>query len=1462
MGKKILIVLSLIFVYGLYYWGVPAVVNSQKNLLEEKIFEKTGYRVSIINPLLKTGKMPSVKIFCDYAAVLNDDGTKALEVTKPYININLFPLLLKKVDIKGFYAENLTVNLVYDRDGKLKLGQYPILKSENSVNRAKGNISAYNINLDDKIRKEKINVKGKYFKVQDFNVNKRILFSTEAESGNSAIKADMDIKLPLKKISGGKLKINGYFKNLNLSDFSAYANSFSDNRITNLSGTVNAQVMTSDDEKITGILEIDNLNIADKNDKLSIKSDGKLNITSDIQIIENGININDLKVKGKGIDALISGEVTDIDAKIPTIDLKTVIKNSKAENIVSLLPPSKDLSPDIDFEVLKKAGFWGDVNSELLIKGKADYPNVYGNVDITNAYMVKPIANAKKADIKLDFVGEKFNIDTVVPTSPTETVWVKGFINLDKERSADLDIKSTENNDLKTAQIVLNPLHEALRFDLGPVPIMDIKGKGGINLHIIGTKKNPFGWGQFRFKNVTASFNDIHNMIMTNGSGTLDFKDQDSLFQTKTANLNGKPVSIKGTCTLLGDMDFDVTAKGQDLSKLIRIIKTSPMLEDIQKLLTPVETATGISDLELKLTGQIKDINNLVFNKNIFAKGSIKLISDMIKIKDLPAVNTSGTINFENLDTNFNLISRLNSSNINITGKIKDDICNLKLVSERLNLGDALKTLMPKNPYAKEFSAINTSFNASYSGKVDEINYNKIVLRGKIHSNQNMRNSIVINNGTFELANSNFKLSPISGLYKGSPYNISLNVSNMFSDKRVVNGSFKISSFDLNTLKTLAGLLPADTAKILRNTEFLNSKVNLNAYVINNRLNGYSNLENISFVYKPENLKITINNGNLSVKNNTLNIGKINAKIGNTPIFIDGKISNVQTDPNLNIYLNSRLSQEFFDQFFNQDSVYPIKLKGDAFLTSKLKGSLDNLNSFSTLNINEDSSIYYMGASVGETENPVKITINNVFMPNKIKVNNFQYDKIIKSQNNKPIVNTQLNASGTLNLNKNGISGFNNFKIKTKAPTDAKIFNIIFRKPFMKQGVFTSDLTLNGSCANPIINGILNITSIDIPFFDSTVNDVNLAFKNGKIIINTKGTVLTNDIYLNAVLKNKLTPPYIAENVKLKLVDLDINKIADTIRDIEAESVQNPTYTHTNNSEQFDITQFVIQKAEIEADKIKVRNINANNFKSTLSLNDKKQLNIDKFKFDIAEGSVLGSLKYNLANKRADLDIHLNNANALIMSEALFDLKGQVYGSVNGDFNLACTGNSNDDCFKTLSGSGTFKIADGRIPKLGSLEYLLKAGNLFKGGLTGLSINSIIDLITPLKTGNFEKISGDMSLSEGIADKINIYSSGNDLNMYMSGSYNITTSVADMKIYGSLSKNITTVFGKIKNASLNTLFNTIPGVSNNTEKLLMQEGISKIPNLKDATDIYRIFAVDINGDINGDNYVRSFEWVK
>lgn len=1480
--KSLTAIVSMVCIYGLYYWGIPAVVDlpNKAEIIEQTVLKESGYKISVKNPKIKMGFIPSVWLNADSVSVLNDDKSKAFDLQKPSVKIKLLPLILKKIDIDYFSADNISTNLVFDKQSQLKLGQYPIniqkINSPFKLHHAVIRLDSYEVNLKDELQSKNIKLNGQYLYINDFKLNKHLDLSTIANLyvGNKAsfIKSDIDLKLPLNNIAEDQLQISGHIANLNLADFSPYAKSISKGQIKSISGLINFTADTKNTpdkhKQIQTELYLTNFSMLKDDIASSMYYKDKLAIKADVTTFKNGIDINEMSVKGKGIDTHLNGTVSKLNAKLPVLNLNATINKSNIEDILPILPGEKDLSPDIDLHLLKQTGFWGNIMGNLEIKGKADYPDVKGNILVNNGYLLQPIPNADKATIKMVFKGQKLDLDVSVPTSKTQTVFVKGPIEIYKNKNADLMITSTNDVDLKTAQIVLNPLHDILHFDLGPVPIMDIRGKGGIDLHVVGTRKNPHGWGNFHFRDASVSFLDIHNMQISQGSGILTFDDQNTQFTTKSARLNGKPVSIDGTCSLLGNLDFKVKANGQDFGNILKIIKTSPMLVDIQKLIEPIENGKGNSDFYLNLTGQVKDVNDIVFNKNLFAKGHVNLHSNTMYLKVLPVAvsNIKGVVNFDNLNADFKLVSNLNKSEMNIEGKIKDNTCNTKISSNRFNAGDALTTL-PKSvkiPYKDDIAKINLSFNAKYNGKLDKIDYDKISAKGRIYSNKGAAKSFIIDNSNFELNNSNFRLSTLRGSLKDSPFMLAANIDNLFDKKKQnINGTFNIQKLDLNLIndEKLKNILSPDVAKAFADCKDLTGNVNLSAKIRNNNLNAYTVLDNIAMTYVPKHLKISIKSGSILLRNDVLNLNKLNAQLGVMPVFISGKVSNVYKKPDMNLYINAKPSQEFFDQFFNNKAVYPIKVKGDIIWTSKVSGTIDNFNTNSELKVNENSSIYYMGASIGDVENPVRISIDNNYSPNKIKVHNLQYDKIINSQNNKPFVNTQLNASGSINLLSDGNIGFNNFKVKTENPTDAKIFNIIFRKPTMKQGVFTSDLVLNGTSANPKVRGKLDISSIDMPFFDSTIKDVNLDFKHDNILITSRGTVLTNDVHLNAVMKNKLIPPYIIEDVKVKLADLDINKITDTMRDLEVDSSRNPSAGQTS-SQAFDLSQVVIKKAEVLADKIKVRNISADNFIANLSLNEKMLLNIDKFKFNIANGSVLGSFQYNLLSHKTTLNVHLDDANSNMMAEALFDLKGQIYGLASGDINLVCNGTNHETCFKTMSGEGYFSVDNGKMPKLGSLEYLLKAGNLIRGGFTGLSINSLIDLITPLKTGEFESISGDFHIANGIAQKINIYSNGNDLNMYMTGSYNFVNSIADMQIYGSLSKNITSVFGKVKNASLNTLFNTIPGLSTSDETYLLQNEINKIPSIKNGTSIYRIFAADIYGDINGENYVRSFKWVK
>ncbi len=1471
--KSLIVITVLTFFYGLYYWGIPSLINIEKRMpfIEEKIQKQTGYKISVQDPYIKMGHTPAIWFMAEDISLLNDDGTNALNLKHSAVKIHLLPLLAGKIHIGNFSSDSINANLFYTKNSELKLGQYVLKKlpkSNMTLTKAYFRIGNYKVKLDDLKQDKKLLLDGSYLTVDEFKNNKIIKMSTSAklfvDEKASDIMADVDIKLPINKITEDQFKVKGRITNLDLADFSEYAKAVPDSKIESLSGIVNmlADTNTKPDnhKNIFAGLTIDNLGIMQKEKARSVYCNDKLTLRMDIDTIKNGINIRNMKILSKGIDVDVNGRATRLDAKMPYLNMNVSINESRTENFIPLLPGEENLLEEINFYALKKYPFYGDITGNLNIKGKADTADVTGKILVTNGYLINPLPNdTEKALIKLAFTGQKMVMDVKVPASLTETVFVKGDVELYGTKNADLSIKSSQNVDLKTAQIVLNPLHEILRFDLGPVPIMDIHGLGNIDLHVIGTRKNPHGWGIFNFKNTTASFLDIHNLVLKNGSGKLVFNDQDTRFDTNTATLNGKPVKVNGTCTLKGVLDFNVTAKQQELGRLLNVIKTSPMLADIQKLIKPIDSAKGNSDINLNLTGTVIDVNDVVFNKNIFAKGSIDLYSATITSQGIPLTNISGKIGFNNLDTNLNLASNLDESKIKINGTLNEKTANIKVVSDKFVVKDGLKLLNLEVPYKEDIGKIHTSFVANYNGSLDEIQPDKLDVRGKIYAIKGK--NLSLGNANFDLRNSNLKVSTLKGAFKGNPYTINLNASKILTDKQSINGNFNFPNFNLYSLNELKKYFNSglDDIKDIKGT------ISLQGHIKDNNIYANTALNNISYIYIPANIKMTVLSGKMDLKKDLLTLNNINSMIGEMPVFVNGKVYNTDRNPILNLYVNAKPTQEFVEQFFNNRSVYPLKLKGDINFASTITGPLNAIRNKTQIKLAENASIYYMGATLGsaspiETQhsNAVNIIVDNTIYPTGVRINNLQYDQLIPSQNNKIYTKTQLNASGNIGFLKNNDIKFVNFRVKTQQPTDAKIFNIIFRKPLMKQGIFTSDITINGTASQPLILGKLNITSVDMPLFDAIIKDIDLNFKRDFVYFNSKGTVLTNNLNISAVMRNNPKPPLVFEDINVNLENLDLNKIITTFQEYEAESSRN--LSADVNSQIPDPKQIIIKKAKVLANNIKIKELNATDFEATMQLNDKHIFEVDNFKFIMAEGTVKGGVKYNLNNNLANIIMDIKDANAQIISETLFDLKGQVFGSITGNTNLSCTGQTHDSCMSTLSGTMEFDITDGKMPKLGSLEYLLKAGNLVKGGITGLSINGIIDLITPYKTGNFDSINGSIHIANGIADNIQIFSSGKALNMYMKGSYNFTNLMADMQIFGALTKNFSTPFGKIGNASLNTLFNTIPGINVSEAPSVITEDIKKIPNTEN--NAARMFAVDIYGDINGDDYVRSFKWLK
>lgn len=1309
--KSLLFILLFVLLYAAYYWGVPIVVDIQHKIpaIQNIIKNELGLDVELKNPNLKMGLTPSIVLDASYFGVM-DKNSPPLSIVNPKLKIDLIPLLFGKVHLAYFSCDKINADLKIDKNYRFFIGDHLIVRSANPkilIEDSKMDIESFEIKLKDESQNKNILFAGDYFNLDKYNSKKYVKFSTNSKlrvnNHFSIINADFDFKLPFKKsFNTNEVVFNGTITDLNLADLSPYIRKISKNQIKQTSGVLNIEANTKalnkKTSRISTQMAIENLSIVTDDKKTSVYFKNKLNITTIVDVSKNLLRIKKFKILSGRINADITGKINKISSKNPILDLSININKSRIEDFISLLPGTNFKDIDVNLIALKKYGYYSDLQGKLFIKGKAKKPNITGEFLSTNGYLINPVPNGvPKATVKLKFLGEKIYMDIIIPTTKSEKVVIKGTVDLYGQKKLALEVTSTPNADLQVTESILNPAHEIFYFDIGPLPIMKLRGVGNINLKISGTKQDLHLLGAFNFNNTTGSFNGV-NALLKNSEGTLYFKDKDTHFITKKAFLDNKLIKIDGKCSLSGALDYGITVENKDGNELLNILKNSPMLSEFQKSFLPVKSIGGKLNLILKLKGKVSNINDFTIGKTVSVSGNIKLLGNNISLNSIqmPLKNLFGNIKFKNNDADFDLYSVVDKSKFSIKGKARNNTLNLKM-----------------------------------------------------------------------------------------------------------------------------------------------------------------KLDDVAFSYS--NIPVKIFSGNLELNNNKLILYKINATLDSMPVLVDGLVTDVFKKPNFNLYINSKPSQKFIEKYINKNSVYPLKIRGDIIYSSRIKGVEGSLNAQTEINLQEDSNIYYMGSTLGDVNNPIRIFLDTNISKKSIYVNNFQYDKLISSQNNKEFVSQQLNAKGQIYLNKNDIK-LHNFRVKTQNPTDAKIFNILFKRPMVKQGQFTSNVLINGSITSPKLLGLLNFTGINIPLLDTTIKDVSLNFNEKNIDIKSKGEIFSNQVTFLSSMENRLTPPYIFNDANIYLGNLDINEIVKSLNKLDIET---DMHKLTGSKSDMDVSNLIIKNAKIKADSVFVKNIFAQNFTANFSLNEKLLFSVDNFKFDIAQGTVNGGFDYNLLNSKSKLDLHVDNVNANSMSDALFDLPNQIFGSLDGQVELTCNGKTHKTCMNTLNGTGGFRVTDGRMPKLGSLEYLLKAANLIKSGITGITINSIIELLTPLKTGQFENITGTFAINSGVANSIQIFSKGKDLSLFLTGTYNFSTLVADMEVFGRISKKVSNILGPVGNASINTLFNTIPGLNlDESNKADFIKNLNKIPGFELNDKTYRVFSAEIYGDINGENYVQSFKWIE
>ena len=1435
-------IIAILIFYTFWILGLPYIFTRILPEVCENISYNSDYEIKIDHPRLILTPLPNAVVGAKNIEIKSKTTEDSTAIENFEISFRLLPFLSKRVHINKIAASRIDIDSVLKKDLQLDRNFF------SKFNKAKIKCDEVNIRqLEVRIKQANIKEPVVYF-ARDiyYKRNSRALrcrIISQLNIRNSLSDANVNLYLP-KDNDIKKSVVDIKFDNFDLEPLGDYLRQYLPEDLVKISGFVNISV-----DKTNLKASLKNCAVLMKDSAKSIIFPDELIINSKFIVTSHFVDFDSIEIKSSNINTIISGKISNyLDRTMTMLNLNVCLNKSRVEDIVSMLPPV--VVEEFNLYKLKKYKFYGDTIGNFSVKGNILEPDVNGEVFINNGILIKPIKNAAGATVKLSFTGKYLNYDVDVPAGGSEKVWVKGGVELYNVKYADMRVWSTKKVDLQTAEEKILPVHEILNFVIGPVPIMDVKGDGNIDIVVKGNRKNPHVWGVLNFNNVRTYFNEIPDMVLTNSQAVLSFNDQNAFFQTKQGLVNGVPISIKGTCNLFGKFNFDVKSNSQDIGYLYRALETSTMIDDIKKMLPKLDLCRGLANLDMKVFGTILDVENIKFNQNLFSKGDIELLGNTFGMQGVKIDNTKGKVRFESDGAEADINAFIGTSKLVAKASVNDNVADVSISIPNLNLNYILPVV---DEIRSDFGNILVSVNAKYKGRINDIEYDKINFETKILGTL-PHNKLKISNGSISLNDSRIKVSKLNGSIADSQstFDINIDVDNVFKSPKV-SGVVQLKSFDLKAFNYINkySFLP----DYVKNVEFEKGKINTNLKIHNNNINSYTDLGGIVLKYKPLELPIKIVNGSFMLRNNDLRLIKLNLLADNMPVLLDGVIGNIFDKQKFEIYMNSKPKQEFIDRYINKNQIYPVKIKGDIVYSLRVKGVKDNFDLKADVNMAPDSSIYHLGATVGDVENAIVLNLDTkIIKQNILKIKEFSYDKIISSLSNRSTRLNMLKARGGIEIYKDDLV-FQDLYIKTQNPTDARIFNIIFRKPNIKQGQFTSDLRFNGKLSNPKLQGDFHIFETNIPFLDTTMKNITFKFKEKTIDLSSKGEILGNDVSIVATLKNKLTLPYYVEKANLYTKVFDLNYI---IEKLKLSQVDN--YQTFESFEGADLSSIVIKDMSINADNIYLRNIVAKDFSANVSLNSKKIFDVNKFKFSIANGTLGGMFNYNLNNSDTSIKMKAKDINANDLTFALFDLNNQIYGDLTGDIELSCKGSNFDNCMKTLNGKTIFNVSEGRMPKLGSLEYLLKAGNLIKGGITGVSINSVIDIITPLKTGEFSDINGKIDIKDGEADKIEISTKGKDLSLFITGTYNFSTANAEMNVFGLLSKKISTMFGPIGNLSLNTLFNAIPGVDLSKDSKLLEQ-INRIPGLELSSKAYRKFLAEIKGNINGDDYVTSFKWI-
>ncbi len=1220
-------------------------------------------------------------------------------------------------------------------------------------------------------------------------------------------------------------------------------------------------------------LSVKNYSITSIDDKTHTKSgvEGK-NFTFDLdkKNIETKLQGN-VKSKGKiaPFEFYLKGKNSFKNIDFKNCEIKLNAPNIDLEMLSPYFAPYElapsDIKGNVSANVYSKEGA---LAGEITVSNLKIVDENY-NIKQSKTIKITPSISIAKENLNFSSTGIKSNkIDILLNGE------IKNYLSKKPELNINCKLKNTSLEEL--TWLAPNFIEKEF-YSIKKLKKYGAEATLNGEINVSGSGTTPDVYGKIDISKIIVLKNALR---LPPSYGTAEFK-KDKVDISVYAYAGGAEwVDVKGTAELYGRRagEFKITS-----SKQVNLKTAETVLLAVQDVVMfplgpiPLLDIDGIGSIDLYIKGtRAKGILD----------GWFKFDKVNLKFKNAKSGLNSGrgTILFKKDKILFNgIFAKLKSAPVKINGNadLEANVFMDILASEVSNrdVFEIIKENIPQEKI-KKFEILNqinfkTNTNISFKHKFNidfsDIKLSELGLVGKINFINSNEQDIKQKSGQIIIKNNKIKAENLDLLFKGANILANATIDNVFSaelntknpnkKKPNVKGNIKLDNFTLNRIKEeLNKFFPQNKLKILSNFEDFNGAITADVNFNNAEFDGNINLSDISCFDKIKKVKILVNSGKIKLKKDKLTLDALNINYGEIPIYFNAIISNIK---NPRPYLDSRfaisLNEDNVDKYINKNLVYPIKIKGEVLGTGILKGYPDDYMLYTTSTLNPNNDIYYMGANLGDvaSKRELKTVIN--FKGNNANIHKIEYLKYVTSQNNRPTALPMVRVSGNIFSKNNNIT-LNNLKIKTHNPTSAKIFNILFKKSILKQGHFTSDMVLNGTGDDLKISGSATLDNINIPLYNAKINNAKFNFQENVIISTFKGEAYNSDVLINAVAENKTKLPLVIDKMDIESKTFDIGKILNEFATFN--NIKRHEYIFAGEQLGLNPKDLIIKNGEFRAENVQLYDITAKNMQAKFNLLKNSPFKFNDVVFDIAGGEVKSAGEYDFNTNSVALNAKINSCEADELTKSFLGISGQIYGKLDGGVTLKANKLNTPEGIKTLTSNVWFEIKNGKMPKLGSLEYLIRAGNLYKSGVFGLTLNNVIDVLIPYKTGDFQAINGTLNIQNGIIEKLEIFTQGKNMSLYLVGSYNILNNFANIELLGRLSKKISTLLGPVGNASLNSVINFTSGNKKfETDKNEIIKNINKIPLIEISNNDFRIFSAKILGDINKNNYIKAFNWL-